>query len=342
MEENQNEEKKDPAPNFSDGAKKDYFTPISILLAAVILSVSMFYNSGRSLTKIPTTPPTNQSLFSDLEKGLPPTAGVTLPVKWGDLGVMMTSVGIIDKQKMETLYAGRGCLNSEDKKMLEDTENGNIKISSRNAGFLLNMFWALGLGNKNEILDNGPMMTYDGQIPVSRAQALAKASNFASTGGWTLATGNAMDHFSRHPLINLTPEQQKLVEQVSKNIYRPCCNNPTHFPDCNHGIAMLGLLELMASQGVSEQDMYKTALQVNSYWFPDTYLTIAAFMKNKGVAWQDVKAQEMLGANFSSASGYARVASQVTQPEKQNGNGGCGVDNGEPKAPPRQQGGCGL
>ena len=339
MEENQSQEEKTPALNLDSGTKKDYFTPISILLAAALISISMFYGGVNGPAKIQTVP-SNDKLSSALEENVLPAKGITLPVRWGNLGVKMTGVGVIDKQKMETLYAGRGGLNPEDKKMLEDTDNGNIKINSRNSGFLLNLFWALGLGNKNEILDTGPMMTYSGAS--SPAEALAKAGNFASTGGWTLAEGNAMDHYSRHPFIILTPEQQKLVERISKNIYRPCCDNPTHFPDCNHGIAMLGLLELMASQGVSETEMYKTALQINSYWFPDTYLTIATYMKNKGVEWKDVSPPEMLGANYSSASGYARVASQVAKPEEQGGNGGCDVHSGEPKTPQRQPGGCGL
>ena len=59
-----------------------------------------------------------------------------------------------------------------------------------------------------------------------------------------------MNHYSMHRFIVLTPEQQALVEKVSKGIYRPCCGNSVYFPDCNHGMAMLGLLELMASQGV--------------------------------------------------------------------------------------------
>ena len=97
-------------------------------------------------------------------------------------------------------------------------------------------------------------------------------------------------------------------------------------------MAMLGLLELMASQGVSEEDMWKTALAVNSYWFPDTYLTIATYMKNKGIDWSEVNPQEILGANYSSESGYRRIASQVTKPQEQSGGSDCGVDTGEPAA----------
>ena len=123
--------------------------------------------------------------------------------------------------------------------------------------------------------------------------------------------------------MTLTSAQQALVDRVSRNIFRPCCGNSTHFPDCNHGMAMLGLLELMASQGVSEQDMYKTALAVNSYWFPETYLTIATYMQQKGVAWKDVSPKEMLSAPYSSSSGYTDISSQVTLPEQVQGGGGC-------------------
>ncbi|KKR78670.1 MAG: hypothetical protein UU22_C0016G0010 [Parcubacteria group bacterium GW2011_GWA2_40_8] len=134
-----------------------------------------------------------------------------------------------------------------------------------------------------------------------------------------------MDHYSAYLFISLTPDQQALVERVSQNIYRPCCGNSTYFPDCNHGMAMLGLLELMAAQGVSEQDMYKVALQVNSFWFPDTYLTIAQYFDSKGINWNQVDPRAVLGANYSSSSGYQQIQSQVVAPAQKNGGGGCGV-----------------
>ncbi|MFQ5901957.1 MAG: hypothetical protein ACE5IH_10420, partial [Thermodesulfobacteriota bacterium] len=96
------------------------------------------------------------------------------------------------------------------------------------------------------------------------------------------------------------------------------------FPDCNHGMAMLGFLELMASQDIGEEDMYRIALQVNSYWFPDTYLTIANLFKRQGVEWKDVNAKEVLGFNYSSASGYRGIRNKV-QPSQSGGGGGCGV-----------------
>ena len=149
-----------------------------------------------------------------------PEDGVVLPVRWGDLGAKMTSVGVIDKTQFEEMYAGRGGLSEGERKLLEGLDNGYFKITPENSGFVLNLLWALGLGNKNEILDNGPMTD----------KKYGGAGRFASTGGWTLAEGDSMDHYSKHRFIVLTPEQQALVEKVSKGIYRPCCGNSVYFP----------------------------------------------------------------------------------------------------------------
>lgn len=121
----------------------------------------------------------------------------------------------------------------------------------------LNLLWALGLSNKNEILEKGEMVDprYGGP------------QNFASTGGWTLAKGSAMDHYSMHSYFDLTQEEQERVDSVSREIYRPCCSNSAHFPDCNHGMAVLGLLEFLASQGANESEMRSAALAANDYWF---------------------------------------------------------------------------
>ncbi|MEK7125951.1 MAG: hypothetical protein AAB835_00485, partial [Patescibacteria group bacterium] len=228
---------------------REYATPLSIIGAAVVIAVSLSANPAPKVSA------------DSLQESVLPSSGVTLPIAWGDLGAKLVEVGAIDQVKLEALYKDRGGFPDEYKKMLEKNMNEKIVITSWNAGYLLNLFWALGLANKNVILeDKSEMMS----------PAYGGAGNFASTGGWTLARGDAMSHYNMHALVTLTVEQQDLVDRVSRNIYRPCCGNSTHFPDCNHGMAMLGLLELMASQGVGEQDMYKTALAVNSYWFPET------------------------------------------------------------------------
>ncbi len=299
---------------------KGNFLPASILIAALIIGGVWVYTARLKITA--SISDLDETAMAKLEQKIIPPQGVVLPVNWNDLGDQLVKAGVIDSQKFEQLYTDRGGLSDESKRMLYGADNGKIKITPENSQALLNLLWALGLGTKNDILEKGPMMTYSkAGLP---AEALAKAGNFASTGGWTLARGNAMDHYSMHPFIVLTKEQQALIERVSQNIYRPCCGNSTYFPDCNHGMAMLGLLELMASQGVSEKEMYDAALAVNAYWFPDTYLTIGKYLNKKGMSWDKVGAQKILGYDFSSGSGYAQIRSEV-EPAKSKSGGGCGV-----------------
>src|SRR3989344_1668036 len=223
--------------------KKDYFLPVSILIAAVVISGTWIYTTGSrsapSQNQNKNLSPT-ESVLSALEERVLPPKGVALPVRWGDLGKKMVAASVIDQTAFESLYASRGGLSADMKSLLDAGENDKIVITSQNSGVLLNLFWALGLANKNPILESGPMQDprYGG------------AGNFASTGGWTLAKGSTMTHYSTHRFIALSADKQGLVERVAKGIYRPCCGNSTYFPDCNHGMAMLGLLELMAAQGV--------------------------------------------------------------------------------------------
>src|SRR3989338_5027653 len=325
--------------------KKSKSLEISILLSSLLIVGALVYSAnarkevrGKTET-VAKTNKTEKIIEDNYEQKVIPENGVVLPAKWGDLGAKMTSVGVIDKIKLEELYASRRGLNGEERKLLEGLDNGYLKITPENSGFVLNLLWALGLGNKNEILDNGPMTD----------KKYGGAGGFASTGGWTLADGGparngagAMNHYSQHRFIVLTPEQQALAERVAKGIYRPCCGNPAYFPACNHGMAMLGLLELMASQGVSEEEMYKAALAVNSYWFPDTYLTIAKYLKNNGIEWDSIEPKTILGESYSSAQGYARIQSLVAPEPSTQSQGGCGVDTGQVAQPQQQQSGCGV
>ncbi len=282
------------------------------VVSLLMVSISLVYTYGeRNLEERASAAGSSRIEFEDK---VAPESGVVLPVVWGDLGRKLIESGVIDAEKFESIYAQRGGLGAEEKKFLYGSENGKISMNRENAGFLLNVLWGFGLGNKNPVLEKGPMMNpeYGG------------AGRFASTGGWSIAEGAPMDHYSYHKFVSLTADQQKKVDDVSKNIYRPCCGNSVYFPDCNHGMAMLGLLELMAAQGVSESDMYKYALAVNAYWFPDTYVTIARYFQMKGVGWNDVDPKIVLGSGFSSAGGIRKISAEVG-PEQGSGGGSCGV-----------------
>lgn len=308
-------EKIDPSTkNFGEGVN---WRLLSVALIGIIILTQFFDLNFRSLlgsVKDQEASVSRQQADQNLEKMVLPSGGITLPIRWGNLGKEMVEEGVIDAEKFETLYDRRGGLSEDEKQLLYGEDNGSLVINSENSGFLLNLLWAFGLANKNEILEQGPMQDpeYGG------------AENFASTGGWTLAKGDAMDHYSKYEFVSLSKEQQELVEEVSKNVYRPCCGNSVYFPDCNHGMAMLGLLELMASYGASEEEMYEAALKVNSYWFPDTYLTIAKYFQKRGVGWSDVSPKEVLGSAYSGALGYREILKEV-EPIQSRSGGGCGV-----------------
>ena len=290
---------------------REYQTPISIVLAGVLIAAAV-YASQSPRNETPAA-----AAQSDLQELVTPSSGVVLPVVWGDMGIRLVASGTIDPDALKRLYQERSELPGEYDDLLTGRSSTPLKITRANAGRLLNLLWAVGLANKNPILeDRAEMMN----------PAYGGAGNFASTGGWTIAKGDPMSHYGKHALIALTPQQQELVDRVSRGIYRPCCGNSTHFPDCNHGMAMLGLLQMMASQGVSEQDMYNAALAVNAYWFPDTYEVIAAHLQQKGVDWRQVPAQKILGADYSSATGFQNILSQVDAPSGSGGGGGgCSV-----------------
>ena len=296
--------------------KKDRVLAASILVFAAILSGAWIYTTGQKTIdrdQADIQVATGKEHMG-LEEKVLPSEGIILPVSWGNLGAKLVSVGAIDADKFKAIYEQRDAFTDEYNRLLFGQSDDKLKITKENSGYLLNLFWALGLASKNDILENGEMAN----------PAYGGAGRFASTGGWTLAKGNPMDHYSKHKFFNLKPEQQDLVDKVSRGIYRPCCGNSTHFPDCNHGMAMLGLIQLMASQGVSEQEMWKTALQVNSYWFPETYMTLVAYFERKGTAWDEIDPRLALGEEYSSASGYQRVLQEI-EPVELQGGGGCSV-----------------
>ena len=242
-----------------------------------------------------------------------PQSGVELPVVWSDIGPRLIALGVIDEAKFRKAVN----LTPEQEEILTRGSDKKMVINSANGQFVVDILWALGLAQKSIVYEEGPM----------GKEYKKEAGNFASTGGWSLARGNAMAYLHRFDLIPLTPEQQKKVGDIAQNIYRPCCGNSTWFPDCNHGMAALAAIELMVSVGLDEKTIYRNVLALNSYWFSDTYVTIATHFARTGIAWKDVDAKTVLGKDYSSAQGAQAITKKVGplpyKPQQQ--GGGCGA-----------------
>ncbi|MBU6430782.1 MAG: hypothetical protein KGJ58_00660 [Patescibacteria group bacterium] len=256
-----------------------------------------------------------------LEKVLP-KGGFETGLALSGIVPKMVSYGIIDADKFRKLYGRRG-LDEGSLSILTRNSKEPLKINENNAGLLLNIFWPLGISNKTNFNEKSRL----------KGDSLF---NFASTGGWTLGKeDNGGKYFNRYEIIKLTEEQEEVVLKVAGNTYRPCCGNSTFFQDCNHGSALLGAIELGASQGMSEEELYKLALKLNSFWFPDTYLETALYFKiAKSVDWEDVGPKEIMSFEYSSGPGWAKNVAKTFQeilkdnPDllpKTTQGGGCGV-----------------
>lgn len=222
-----------------------------------------------------------------------------LRVALNDLGPRLVAAGAIDLPRFVQINAeAEKPLTDEQQALLTAGSDAPLEIDWSNAYFLLNLFWALGLTNQNPILTEGAMVQRSG----------GQIEGFASTGGWTLATRPIADLYASEPLIALTAAQQTRLETVAAGVYRPCCNNSTAFPDCNHGMAMLGLLELLAAQDASETQMAEAAKAVNAFWFPQQMLEIATLLREtEGLAYADADPLRITGVNYSSATGFQGI-----------------------------------
>ena len=252
--------------------------------------------------------------YDQLVQQVAPLSGTTLAVNWGDTGQKLIESGAIDLDKFQARYSG---LSEEQQAILLGDELTEITFKPENIQFWTNVLWALGLVQESKVLNEGPIKQYEDTYPLG---------GYASTGGWTLGSRPAEELYSSARVLDLTPEQDDLVYRVAENVFRPCCGNSTAFPDCNHGMAVLGLLELMASQGATEDELYRAALTFNSYAFSDVYVRLAAYFAMQDIPWSEVSPQLVLGPDYSSGQGARRVASLVGPIEGTPGQGGsCGA-----------------
>jgi hypothetical protein len=137
----------------------------------------------------------------------------------------------------------------------------------------------------------------------------AELSTFASTAGWTLGERDeGAGYFNKFRVVDLTLSQEAAAIRVAKSTFRPCCDNSTFYQDCNHGSALYGLLQLGASQGLTDKELYGEALAFNSFWFEDNYVRTALyFAVERGVAWRDVDPKEVMRPKYSSLSSWQTI-----------------------------------
>ena len=86
-------------------------------------------------------------------------------------------------------------------------------------------------------------------------------------------------------------------------------------------MAALALAELMASQGAAKEQIYDALLAANSYWFTETYANIAAHLNENGKDFSEADSKELLGAGYSSQSGYGKIKNSLKNIQTINAGG---------------------
>ncbi len=236
-------------------------------------------------------------------------ASAKMEFGWGNVINEMVSANALNGSLMSK-YA----VNTRQIGAINGTSNDDIFIDSANSTFDLYALWALGMNNENPIINNGTIMDFGGD-PYS----------LASTGGYAPLGKLQLGNLS---LIKLTASEQALVLDIADNTYRPCCNNPASFPDCNHGAAQLGLIEIMAAHGSNSSSIYNALEKFNEINYPEQYAEIAAYLNStQGISMDAVPAETILGRNFSSYAGSAAIhqylASKGLLPPSGSGGSSC-------------------
>ncbi len=286
---------------------------------ARVLSRNSIVNLNDNRLNTLTNPKTGNKIYDEVVAKVLPEKGFQSKISLKDSVLRLVQNGVIDKQKLEEIYSQRGGFPDELKNVLSESSDKPILITRENANYYVNLLWALGLSNYMSTNNKSPIFGKD-------------LFNFASTGGWNLGKEeNGGAYFNKFQIVKLTKQQEDLVTRIAQNTYRPCCDNSTFFQDCNHGSALLGVLQLGASQGLSEDELYKEALAFNSFWFPHNYIQTALYFKViENIDWENVNAKEIMGYNYSAISQWSQnVAEEIAKiPNlipKQEGGGSCGV-----------------
>ena len=237
--------------------------------------------------------------LSDIIEQVTPKAGVSTGIAFKDSLQRLIAAGALDIDK---LRASEKRLPDWVERLLGAASDDPILFSEATAPYLVNLLWPLGLSNKVAFNENSQINTLG--IP-----------GFASTGGWSLGRApNGYVYFNKVDAIRMTDEQQLAVLRVATSTFRPCCDNSTFFQDCNHGSALLGLVELAASQGATAERLYDLALTANSFWFPEQYAKTAIYFAHfHNASWGEIAPERLLGRDFSTLSGWEKNVNDALQ-----------------------------
>ncbi|HLD57923.1 MAG TPA: hypothetical protein VJA47_06445 [archaeon] len=263
------------------------FTIATVALFAIQL-VPMGLSGFATTSSSNSQPAAGSADINAITEKVVPEAGFKISAKWGDVVKKMVDTGALDPVKLENIITKKyGQEMDPEWKAIMAGKDTNLEINAKNSVFMMYVLWILAKDNDNKILHDSP---------------------FADSFGQDYDIGAGKKGYGDLKLLSLTPEQQEIAKKVAENAYRPCCGQSTARPDCSHGFSALGLIQLMASQGFTEKEIFDAFIKFNSFWFPANYIQTALYFKiSESKDWEQVDKQLIAGQQFSSVTGAQQV-----------------------------------
>lgn len=256
--------------------------------------------------------------FEEATDEVLPAEGYLSKIALRDSIPRLVREGVLNRDKMLGLQQAKP-FRDELSAMLDGPSDDPIFLTRDNASDYVNLLWPIGLSNHMDGNAQSPLFT-------------PRLPTFASTSGWSLGDQDQGSvYFNKFTIVALTAIQEATAITVANSTFRPCCDNATFYQDCNHGSALLGVLQLGAAQGLSEAELYREALAFNAFWFPDYYVRTALYFEVvRKQAWPDVDPKLIMSKAYSSLSGWQQnvqlplqaIPDLIPQPR---GGANCGV-----------------
>lgn len=118
-------------------------------------------------------------------------------------------------------------------------------------------------------------------------------------------------------------EKTRFDKLTTEEIYHPCCDGPVQGCECEHAVALRGLVKFMLKEGKNDDEIKKQSFEWLKYFFQQHYVNVAKYLQNQG---KDI-AMMGPGKEFGLAS-YGAKVQQALQ-------GGVRLED-----LPQQKGGC--
>lgn len=84
-------------------------------------------------------------------------------------------------------------------------------------------------------------------------------------------------------IIDLSTSEKTRFDKLTKEeIYHPCCDGPVQGCECEHAVALRGLVKFMLKEDKNDEEIKKQSFEWLKYFFQQHYVNVAKYLQNQG------------------------------------------------------------